>query len=88
MTTHEATKMVLGVMSDGSRHDRFLRVDENGEYFTTPDHTFLRLDGSRETPPAVEIPVDDGANDLSDEDREENALAMILALDQLVEGVV
>lgn len=76
----EAVEMVLGVLRCGGRSDRWLRLADDGGYFTTPDTEFLRSDGSVESPPAVRIPV---ASDCNEIEEEEWADALIRELDAL-----
>lgn len=71
-----AIQTVLAVLRDGSRTDRYLRRTDDGRYYTTPDLTHLRPDGSTETPPYVFIPVSDG-----DGDDEEWARELVSQLD-------
>lgn len=80
-TRTEAVEMVLAVLRDGSRNDRYLRVSDDGEYFTTPDREFLTADG-RETPPSVKIPV---AYDSTEYEEEEWAAALLDELDAVCE---
>lgn len=67
MTRNEAVKMVMSVLADGARSDRWLRKSADGDYFTTPDWTFTTSDG-QDTPEAVPIPVSETGT--VDEDRE------------------
>ena len=77
----DAIEMVVRVLCDGSRCDRYLRVTADGEYYTTPSRRVMTDDGP-ETPPYVAIPVFDC--DLSDEDLEIEARAIIQQLDLMV----
>lgn len=80
-TREEAVEMIVAVLSDGQRSDRYLRRAEDGHYYTSPDLTFLGNDGPY-TPPYVTIPVSyDGTED---EDRQ-CAEALIDELDEQME---
>lgn len=79
--THaEAVQMVLSVLQDGRRLDRFLRQAEDGHYYTSPDRTFISGDGPY-TPPCVTIPV---AYETSESDAEEWAETLLAELDSQV----
>lgn len=54
----EAVAMIVEVLTDGKRSDRYLRRNADGEYYTTPDRTFLTNSGP-ETHPYVKIPKAD-----------------------------
>lgn len=78
MTRNEAVEMVTSALADGGRSDRWLRMSDDGEYFTTADRTFLGNDGPY-TPTAVKIPVSETGTE--DEDREW-AAALLAELDK------
>ena len=80
-TRYEAVQMVVSVLADGSRSDRFLRQAEDGHYYTTPDETFISNDGPY-SPPSVLIPV---SYDGTEEDDEEWAEALLTELDDQIE---
>lgn len=81
-TRREAVEMVLSVLRDGARNDRYLRQADDGHYYTTPDHTFLGDDGPY-SPPGVTIPV---AYDTPEEQEEGWAEALLDELDEKVAG--
>ncbi len=85
-TKNEIVKMILGVMRDGQRSDRYLRRADDGHYYTTPDLTFLSSDGERDTPPYASIPVDDGSADMTPEDRWDWAASIIDELDEQIDS--
>lgn len=80
MSHAEAVNMVVSVLRNGGRSDRYLRLADDGHYFTTPDRTFLTDDGP-ETPPFVAIPV---ASDSTEFESEEWAEALIRELDTVI----
>jgi len=80
MNHNEAVKAVAKILADGNRSDRYLRVTDDGDYFTTPDYTFLTSDGV-ETPVSVKIPVSESD---SEEENEVWADALIRELDREV----
>lgn len=77
MTHLEAVDMVVGVMRDPQRIDRYLRRTDEWRYYTTPDRTYLGNDGPY-TPPFVTIPVD---RDCTDDEAEEIAGDLLAELD-------
>jgi hypothetical protein len=82
MSQYEAVKMVAEIIRDATRIDRYLRVANDGHYYTSPDKTFLTNDGP-ETPPYVVIPF--GGTDASDDEYEESARMLLSELDMLVD---
>ena len=75
-TRSEAVEMIVDVLADGNRSDRYLRQAEDGHYFTTSD---LSNDGPY-TPPSVKIPVSyDGTED-EDRDWAESLLDQLIKL--------
>lgn len=79
-TRGEAIKMVMSVLANGRRPDRYLRQDDAGEYFTTPDYEFLTSEG-REIPACVKIPV---SYEGTEEDDMDWADTLIRELDVLI----
>ena len=75
--THaEAVQMVISVMRDGRRLDRYLQVADDGHYYTTADHTYHGHHGA--TPlPSVHIPE---GYEVGEESEEECAEALIREL--------
>ncbi len=69
--------MVLSVLRDGSRRDRYLRRASDGHLYTSPDRSFVGDEGPY-TPPYVEIPV---AYDTTDEDEREWAVQLLEQLE-------
>lgn len=47
---------IEAVIQDGRRIDRYLRLSDEGNYFTTPDYEFIGPEGPY-CPPSVRIPV-------------------------------
>jgi hypothetical protein len=80
-TRSEAIDMVLEVLADGHRSDRYLRQAKDGQYFVTSDHTFLSSDGSY-TPPAIQIPV---SYDGTEDEDQAWAKALLNQLDELLD---
>lgn len=74
-------QIVLGVLRDGQRRDRYLRRAEDGHLYTSPDKTFLGDDGP-DTPAYVEIPV---VYDATEDEEEEFAWTLIDLLDEINE---
>lgn len=73
----EAVKIVLEVLRDGQRNDRYLRVAADGTYYTSPDKTFISDDGPY-TPTYVLIPV---AYDCTEEEEDRWAASLVDELD-------
>jgi hypothetical protein len=84
-TYADAVNMVSKVIADGQRIDRYLRVSDEGNYYTSPDREFLTSQG-REVPVYVEIPV--GGYDTSEEEEKEWAEALISELVEAMEDEV
>lgn len=72
-TSSKAIELVMSVLADGQRTDRYLSVSGDGRYYTTPD----------DAPPAVKIPV---SYDGTEEDDRAWAVAIVAELDALVAG--
>ena len=78
--THaEAVQMVISVMRDSHRLDRYLQVADDGYYHTTPDRIVHGHHGENPVP-SVHIPV---GFEVAEESEEECAEALIQELGRL-----
>jgi len=75
----DAVKMVMSVLEDGQRSDRYLRLHD-GEYYTTPELTFPMDHVGPWTPPYVSIPC---GYDIEEDEAEECAEALVQQIDDL-----
>lgn len=83
-TRNAAIQMILAVLRDGSRSDRFLQRADDGHYYTTPDREYLSADGGSYTVPAVRIGVSDGG--IGEDEEEEVAVALMGELDEMIDA--
>lgn len=83
MQTRDAVQMVVDVLRDGSRIDRYLMRNGDDGYYTATCNIHLRAGRGTETLPAVTIPF--AGCDVSDEDAEEAAEELIRQLDSRIE---
>lgn len=74
----EALDMIIEVLRDPQRIDRYLCLSDTGHY-TSDNYTNLSLDGGIYLTPHVRIPADRGC---TDEEARETAEALIWELDQ------
>jgi hypothetical protein len=78
--THaEAVQLVISVMRNGHRRDRYLQVGDDGHYYTTPDRTSHGHHGVNPLP-SVHIPE---GYEVGEESEEECAEALIRELGRL-----
>ena len=82
-TRADAIELVVGVIQDGQRSDRYLRRTEAGEYYTTDAKGYIDDDGPY-NPPHVNIPWSGGDVD-SDDDLGEWASELLDELDLAIE---
>jgi hypothetical protein len=68
--------MVISVMRDGRRLDRYLQIADDGHYYTTSDHTYHGHHGENPLP-SVHIPE---GYEVGEESEEERAEALIREL--------
>jgi hypothetical protein len=67
MATQDIVQEIVAILRNGRRIDRFLRVADDGHYYTTPDKTYLTNNGP-DTPPYVTIPY--AGSDVTDDEAE------------------
>jgi hypothetical protein len=79
-TRAEAVQMVISVMRDTHRLDRYLQVADDGHYHTTPDRTAHGRHGENPVP-SVHIPA---GFEVGEESEEECAEALMQELGRLV----
>jgi hypothetical protein len=76
----DAVQMVISVMRDDHRLDRYLQVSDDGHYHTTPDRIAHGHHGANPIP-SVHIPL---GCEVGEESEEERAEALIRELGRLV----
>jgi hypothetical protein len=74
--------MIVAVLRDRQRSDRYLRMNDEGRYYTTPDRTFINDRDGQHTPAYVAIPAAD--TELSDDEADDWAVAIIAELDEAI----
>ena len=77
----DAVDMVVKLLQDGQRIDRFLCKARDGEYYTTPDINWIDYAGVQTTTTHVKVPFYSGEQGLVDEQLTDWASDLIDQLD-------